>query len=71
MLLKTDVGTPLAAWMSDTDTPLLPADIFINGIKYYFSKANNLPYGDAEAEYDWVIQSRQSRNTPSAAVDLG
>ena len=68
---QTDVGTPLAAWMSDTDTPLLPADIFINGVKYYFSKANNLPYGDAEAEYDWVIQSRQSRNTPSAAVDLG
>lgn len=68
---ETSGGTDLAEWTSDTDVPLLPDDLFINGIKYYFSKANNLPYGDAEAEYDWVIQSRQTRNTPSPTVNLG
>jgi hypothetical protein len=58
-------------WENDTDIPLLPADLFINGVRYYFSKANNLPYGDAEAEYDAVIASRNGKNTPSAAVDMG
>ena len=58
-------------WADDTDIPVLPADLFIHGILYYFQKSNNLPYGDAEAEYDAVIQSRQGKNTPSAAVDMG
>lgn len=60
----------LDGWVADTDIPLLPADLFIHGIRYYFTKANNLPYGDAEAEYDAVISSREGKNTPSAAVDM-
>lgn len=57
-------------WVTDTDIPLLPADIFIHGIRYYFAKGNNLPYSDSEAEYDAVIASREGKNTPSAAVDM-
>jgi hypothetical protein len=63
-------GDDLSVWTSDTDVPLLPEDLFINGIKYYMLKENSLPYGDAEAEYDAVIESRQSKNTPSGAVDM-
>jgi len=65
------VGTDRAdGWADDTDIPLLPADLFIHGISYYFQKSNNLPYGDAEAEYDGIIASRQEKNTPSQAVDM-
>ncbi len=57
-------------WMADTDLPVLPADLFIHGVRYYFCKAKNLPYGDSEAEYDAVIQSRQGKNTPTQAVNM-
>lgn len=57
-------------WVADTDVPKLPSDLFIYGIRFYFLKANNLPYGDAEAEYDGIIQSRQGKNVPSPAVDM-
>jgi hypothetical protein len=63
-------GIDQAEWTADTDVPLLPEDLFINGIRYYFLKANNLPYGDAEAEYDAVIQSRLNKNVPSGAVNM-
>jgi hypothetical protein len=63
-------GTDLTVWTNDTDVTLLPDDLFINGIRYYMLKANNLPYGDAEAEYDAVIASRQEKNTPSGAVNM-
>jgi hypothetical protein len=67
----TSGGTPIAAWATDTDLPRLPADLFIAGIKFYFAKANNLPYGDHEAEYDGVIQSRQGKNLAVGSVDMG
>lgn len=60
----------VGGWMDDTDISILPADILIAGVRYYFAKAKNLPYGDAEAEYDAVIQSREGKNTPSQAVDM-
>jgi hypothetical protein len=67
---STSGGTAIAEWTADTDVPLLPEDLFINGIRYYFLKANNLPYGDAEGEYDAVIASRQGKNVPSGAVNM-
>ncbi len=63
-------GTDQSEWTNDTDLPLLPEDLFINGIRYYFLKANNLPYGDAEGEYDAVIASRQGKNVPSQAINM-
>jgi len=63
-------GTKQEVWTADTDVPLLPEDLFIGGLKYYFQKENNIPYGDAEAEYDAVITSRTSKNTPSGAVNM-
>jgi hypothetical protein len=57
-------------WMADTDLPKLPADIFIHGIRYYFSDSKNLPGTQkAAAEYDAVIQSRHGKNVPGQAVN--
>lgn len=57
-------------WTADTDLPKLPADIFIHGIRYYFSDSKNLPGSlKAAAEYDAVIQSRTGKNVPSQAVN--
>jgi hypothetical protein len=67
---ETSSGTDLSEWTNDTDLPLLPEDLFIAGIKFYFLKANNLPYGDAEADYDGLIRSRQGKNTPGGIIDM-
>lgn len=67
---KNTDGDYLLEWTTDTDVSVLPADLFIAGIRYYFLKANNLPYGDSEAEYDAVIDVRQQKNTPSGSVDM-
>lgn len=58
-------------WVADSDVPLLPADLFIYGVRYYFSDAKALPGSmKAAAEYDAVIQSRQNKNVPSEAVNM-
>jgi len=57
-------------WTADTDLPKLPSDLFTNGVRYYFAKSKGLPYGEAEAEYDAVIKSRQNNNVPSEAINL-
>lgn len=57
-------------WTADTDLPLLRDDIFIAGVRYYFSKSKGLPYGEAEAEYEAVIDSRFGKNTPSQAINM-
>lgn len=58
-------------WVNDTDVPVLPGDIFIHGIRYYFSEAKTLPGSlKAAAEYDAVIQSRQNKNVPGEAVNM-
>jgi hypothetical protein len=57
-------------WTADGDLPKLPHDLFINGVRYYFTKAKGLPYGDAEGEYDAVIQSRHGKNVPGESINL-
>lgn len=58
-------------WTDDTDLSKLPFDLFITGIRYYFSDSKNLPgAAKAGAEYDAIIQSRQSKNTPTQAVNM-
>ncbi len=64
-------GTEQAEWTDDTDVPLLRSDLFTKGIEYYFRKTKSLPYGDAEAEYDAILNGRTTNNVPSGAVDLG
>lgn len=58
-------------WLADSDIPLLPADLFIHGVRYYFGDSKTLA-GTSRwaAEYDAVIQSRQNKNVPSPAVDM-
>ncbi len=57
-------------WTADTDLPKLPADIFIAGIRYYFSDSKTLPRASvAGAEYDAIVKSRQSKNKPSETID--
>ncbi len=57
-------------WVSDTDVPTLPTDIFIHGIRYYFGDSKGLPgVSRWAAEYDAVISSRNGKNTPSQAVN--
>lgn len=59
-------------WVADTDLPSLPADLFIAGTRYYFAKAKGLANiaSSAGAEYDAIIDSRTSKNTPSQAVNM-
>jgi len=58
-------------WVADTDLSILPADLLIHGVRYYFADSKNLP-GTARfsAEYDAVIQSRTGKNVPSRMVNM-
>lgn len=58
-------------WAADSDLTILPHDIFIHGIRYYFSDSKNLAGATrAAAEYDAVIQSRVSNNKPSERINM-
>ena len=63
-------GTDRAdGWTDDTDLPKLPHDLFVAGIRYYFSDSKTLPRASlAGAEYDAIIKSRQNKNKPAQAV---
>ncbi len=63
-------GVERERWLDDTDLPILPADLFIAGIRYYFLKAKTLPYGGAEAEWSAILDSRKDGNTPSEAINM-
>ncbi len=57
-------------WVDDTDLPKLPYDLFVYGIRYFFSDSKNLPGSlKAAAEFDAVIMSRQNKNVPSERVN--
>lgn len=57
-------------WTADTDLPKLPHDLFIAGIRYYFSDSKTLPRASlAGAEYDAIIKSRQNKNKPAQAIN--
>lgn len=59
-----------AGWIDDTDVPKLPSDLFIYGVRYFFSDSKNLPGAlKAAAEFDAVIMSRQNKNVPSERVN--
>lgn len=64
-------GTEQAGWLADNDIWLLPDDLFIAGVNYYVRKGNNLPFADAEAEYNTIIARRESTDIPSPVIDLG
>jgi hypothetical protein len=58
-------------WVADTDLPKLPADLFIYGVRYFFSDSKNLPGSlKAAAEFDAVVMSRQNKNVPSERVNM-
>jgi hypothetical protein len=66
-------GTDRAdGWTADTDLPKLPEDLFIAGIRYYFSESKTLPRASAAgADYDAIIKSRQNKNKPAQAINYG
>jgi hypothetical protein len=65
---KTAAGVAQEQWLADGDLPRLPHDLFIAGVRYYFLKGKNLPYSDAEAEYEAIIQSRLQGVEPPGFV---
>src|SRR5574337_392372 len=64
-------GTEQAKWLADTDIWLLNDRIFIAGVAYYVRKQNNLPYADAQDEYNQIILGQETTDLPSPVVDLG
>jgi hypothetical protein len=55
-------------WLADTDLPILPDDLFVHGVRYYFRKENNMPYGAAEAEFEAVLAKRLASEDPGELV---
>lgn len=55
-------------WLADTDLPILPDDLYVHGVRYYFRKENNMPYGAAEAEFEAVLAKRLAGEDPGEVV---
>lgn len=68
----TDLNGVIRAdgWTDDTDLPLLPHDVYVAGIRYYFKKENNMPYGGAEAEFEAVLERRLTGDGAAEVVNL-
>lgn len=67
---STNGGTEQAKWLADNDIWLLDDVLFLGGLNYYVRKQNNLPYADAEQEYNDIILRQETTDIPSAMVDL-
>lgn len=61
-------GTDQAVWTADTDLPLIPEEVFIKGIKYYFLEGEGLPSASAFGEYSAVVQRKTANNLPTSKI---
>ncbi len=59
-----------SGWADDTDLALFPDDLFIAGIRYYFSKANHLPFMDPEDEYYGMMDEYWSKDSPADPINM-
>ena len=67
---ESSSGTDQGDWVADSDLPLLPEDAFMAGIKYYFCKAKGLPFSDAEAEYNEILDHYGAVNKPAGIINM-
>ena len=59
------------AFLADTDTPRLPDDLFVLGIKWRFLAAKGFDYSEERAAYDMALNRFHPRDTVTENISLG
>ena len=59
------------ARLADTDTPRLPDDLFVLGIKWRFLAAKGFDYSEERAAYDMSLNRFHPRDTVTENISLG
>jgi len=54
----------------DTDTCVFPDDLMLAGVKYYFLKAKKFDFGIEKQDFDRILSTRKSQDTPSTVQSL-
>ena len=67
---QSAAGVPQSVFTSDTDTPLLPDDLFILGIKWRFLRAKRLDFAFELDEYKNAVDREMSRASQSRVLSL-
>lgn len=61
-------GTPQAAWLADTDVPVLPQELFTLGVIAFYLRSEGLPYADAMRDYEMRLISEAQNDMPASGV---
>lgn len=61
----------LEEWSSDADTPLLPDECFISGIKWRFKASKGLDYGEEKLSHDRIVARNIARAGMAPTLDMG
>ena len=63
-------GTPQSEWLANTDTPVLPDECFILGLKYRFREAKRLDYTAEYRAYEACVSREMARAGMAKVADL-
>lgn len=69
-VLAAATSTATDEWESDSDTPLLPDECFISGLKWRFKHAKGLDYAEDFNHHEDVVTRHLGRSGMAPVVDL-
>jgi hypothetical protein len=64
-------GVAQSSFLADTDTPLIPDDLFVLGLKWRWLAAKGMNYAEERATYDAAVDRKKARATVSSDLPLG
>lgn len=68
---QSALGVGQNAFAADTDTPKLPDDLFVLGIKWRFLAAKGFNYAEERAAYDMALNRYHPRDFVTENINLG
>lgn len=68
---ESSVADPQTSWLSDSDVPRLPDDIFVLGLIWRWRRAKGLDYQEEFNAYEDYVAQSLARSGMSRVLDLG
>jgi hypothetical protein len=66
----SSAGVGQTAFAADTDIPLLPEDLIVLGVKFYYKADNGMDATTAMEEYQRAFTLYKGANTPGGIIDM-
>jgi hypothetical protein len=67
----SSAGTGQTAFAADTDVSLIPDDLIVLGVKYYYKADNGMDATTAMEEYQRAFSNIKNANLPGGILDMG